>query len=495
MIVLSASQSLTAILSTTPSSALSFSISYAPTGGAVPADSSGTISTNTETTLLAAPSSGTSYVIGSISVYNSDTTARKITIQKYNGTTYYPLYSATLQSGWTLSYSGAGWVVSDTNGSTVGTFPYTTNQANGFLILDSNGNAPLANLPPVLQFGLKNYIINGNFDFWQRGTSLSIAAGGIGYLADRFLSQSIAGSTGVVSQQSFTLGQGVVPFEPTYFHRTVVTSVAGSGNGFRTQHKIESVRSLAGQTCTVSFWAKADSSKNIAIQFNQAFGSGGSPSATVVGIGSQLVALTSSWQQFKITIAIPSISGKTLGTNNNDALVLNIWYDAGSSFTEAAGLGQQSGTFDIAQIQVEAGSYATSFDIRPPELELALCQRYYEKSYNLTVNPGTANATSGRYIYYVTPQIAGYNAGAVANSNFQVSAMVYFKTTKRGLPTITGYSSATGASGVVSDVPSNTDVTANFAGDYGYNSFCALITPKNSGSVNVQFHWTADADI
>ena len=74
----------------------------------------------------------------------------------------------------------------------------------------------------------KNVIINGNFDVWQRGTSLAAGAA-TRYLADRFATGS-SGSTVAPSQQAFTLGQTTVPGEPAYFHRTVVASVAAAGN-------------------------------------------------------------------------------------------------------------------------------------------------------------------------------------------------------------------------------------------------------------------------
>jgi hypothetical protein len=57
---------------------------------------------------------------------------------------------------------------------------------------------------------------------------------------------------------------------------------------------------------------------------------------------------------------------------------LNIWFDAGSDYNSRTdSLGQQSGTFDIAQVQVEPGAVATAFERRPIGMELALCQRYF----------------------------------------------------------------------------------------------------------------------
>ena len=221
----------------------------------------------------------------------------------------------------------------------------------------------------------KNRIINGDFDFWERAVTLSVA----GYLADRFTT-GLTGSTTVTTQQAFTLGQTDVPFEPTFYHRNVITSSAGAGNGANLQQRIEGVRSLAGQTATLSFWAKADSTKNIATEFEQNFGTGGSPSSGVTAIGVTTHALTTSWQKFTVTAAITSISGKTLGSNGNDFLEVLFWFDAGSDFNARTNtLGQQSGTFDIAQVQIETGSIATSFEETPIGEVQALCQRYYWK--------------------------------------------------------------------------------------------------------------------
>jgi hypothetical protein len=154
-----------------------------------------------------------------------------------------------------------------------------------------------------------------------------------------------------------------------------VTSVAGANHFSTLQHRIEDVRTFAGQQVTISFWAKADTSRTIAVEHVQNFGDGGSPSVTTIGTVKK--TLTTSWQKITNTFTVPSISGKTIGTAS--FLSLNIWLDAGSDFNARTDtLGQQSGTFDIAQVQVEAGPVATPFERRPIAVETALCQRYYE---------------------------------------------------------------------------------------------------------------------
>ena len=272
----------------------------------------------------------------------------------------------TSTTGFVVTADNSGDLVLKTGGSdgtTAATFDGTTQQATF--------NAPVSQ-PGAFMF--RNKLINGNFDVWQRGTSQT--SNGYGS-ADRWLCSS-SGSTKTASQQAFDLGQTDVPNNPKYFMRHVVSSVAGASNYATLQQKIEGVETLAGKTATLGFWAKADASKNIAVEFAQYFGSGGSPSASVIGVDAQLVALTTSWAKYTITVDIPSISGKTLGTGGDDYLQFLFWFDSGSDFNaRSASLGQQSGTFDIAQVQIEEGTAATPFEMRPYGMELSLCQRYY----------------------------------------------------------------------------------------------------------------------
>jgi hypothetical protein len=265
----------------------------------------------------------------------------------------------------------------------------------------------------VGQFGNRNVIINGNFDVWQRGISQTSSA----YGSDDRWSNLNSGSTKVASQQGFTLGQTDVVGNPKYYSRTVVTSVAGAGNYVLKRQSVEGVTTFSGETVSFTFWAKADANKNIAVEFYQNFGSGGSPSGLVF-LPSQTVSLTTSWAKHSLTFDIPSVSGKTLGTDGNDSLSFHFWFEAGSDYNSRTNsLGQQSGTFDIAQVQLEVGDTATPFEHRSYGQELALCQRYYEQ---LSGNNGE--------------MISG--VGQAFTSSSGETAVIY-KVEKRAAPTIT----------------------------------------------------------
>jgi hypothetical protein len=272
-------------------------------------------------------------------------------------------------------------------------------KSSGNTIVDSSGNALVSESSgkvtlqgvtlgdtavPNTPMMFRNKIINGNFDIWQRGTSQTSSGYGS---ADRWQNYHDT-STKTASQQSFTLGQTEVPGNPKYYLRHVITTGGGANDRVFTNQRIEDVSILAGKTFTFSFWAKADSAKNIAIEVVQNFGTGGSPTSAITGIGVTTYSLTTSWQKFTGTISIPSISGKTIGTDGNDYTSFSFWFDAGSTYNSRTNsLGNQSGTFDIAQVQLEEGSAATPFEQRPIGVELSLCQRYYSKSAEYDVAP------------------------------------------------------------------------------------------------------------
>lgn len=279
----------------------------------------------------------------------------------------------------------------------------STLKTNNLLTLDGTRTIPVSNIAEMNGgFSFRNKIVDGRFDFWYEGTSQTSS----GYGSDTMWMNKGVGSTKTHSQQTLTAGVDLPAIEcptATYFSRTVVTSVAAVGNRVMKAQNIENVGSLAGKTVTLSFYAKADAVKNIAVELNQNFGSSGS---TAVTVGSQLVSLSTAWKRYSVTISIPSISGKTVGTGSFLSLVF--WFDAETTTygTRSANLGQQSGTFDIACIQLEEGSVATPFEELPIEISKTRVNRYFyqfiSSGYDCaTAWTNTAGCTSQRFMHPV----------------------------------------------------------------------------------------------
>jgi hypothetical protein len=224
----------------------------------------------------------------------------------------------------------------------------------------------------------KNKIINGDFRFNQRAFTSTTTNATYGF--DRFRLTTADGTT-TYSAQTFTLGAApVAGYEATNFARIVSTGQTLTTARSVLSQFIESVKTFAGQTVTISFWAKASTgTPSVAVNAQQYFGSGGSPSANVETPAGK-TAITTSWARYQFSVAVPSISGKTIGTNNDDNLNIQFYTSAGSTFnTQSSSLGIQSVTIDFWGVQVEAGSTATPFQTASGSLagELALCQRYY----------------------------------------------------------------------------------------------------------------------
>jgi len=227
---------------------------------------------------------------------------------------------------------------------------------------------------PTNQPTFRNKIINGGFDIWQRGTSFT-NLGLFNFPSDRWLNYNDgSGGTRVYSRQTFTPGTApVAGYEAQYFFRYNESSATTGATSNLLDQRIEDVRTLAGQTVTISFWAKADANRTISTGMEQVFGSGGSSTVTYASASH---SVTTSWQRFSHTLSLGSLSGKTIGTNS--FLMLRFFFPV-----------NVIQTIDIWGVQLEAGSVATPFEQRPIGTELALCQRYY---YRLAQNTGRYGA-------------------------------------------------------------------------------------------------------
>lgn len=246
-------------------------------------------------------------------------------------------------------------------------FPAKTNFATGDVLTATNMNDVTGTLN-LLQQDLypagRNKIINADFGIWQRGTSSTTLDA---YLADRWRNYWDGTGTFTTSQQTFTAGAApVTGYESSFFQRMALNT-AGTTTYFQTFQRVENVRTFAGQTFTLSFWAKANAAKSLNFYVEQNFGTGGSATITATS-GTQ--ALTTSWQRFSITYTMPSISGKTIGTGSFIQLTFRDTTVSAGSY------------FDMWGVQFENGSTASPFQTASGSIggELALCQRYYYRT-------------------------------------------------------------------------------------------------------------------
>lgn len=286
----------------------------------------------------------------------------------------------------------------------------------------------------------KNYIINGNFNIWQRGEVANNKTGYDYFAPDRF-AFDIGDAIADISKQEFSTGQTEVDGNPRNFLRYDITT-SGSGNSFL-YHKIEDVSILSGKICTLSFYAKSDSPITLTTDFQQIFGSGGS--ATVDGSSKKVDHnITTSWQQFTVTFDFDSISGKILGSSSYLELR---WY-----FNNSANV-----KIDFSQVQLEKGNVATDFEYRHIGQELSLCKRYYEIGLS-----GFSTVTYG------------------SNVNFSYT----FSVSKRVLPSMS--------------VTKNNDTNINSLTAYGSDahSFIISAVPEASGFLrHWSSPWVADSEL
>lgn len=311
--------------------------------------------------------------------------------------------------------------------------------------------------------GLKNQVGNGDFRVWQRGSTFAGLGPSPTYTADRWeIAADGTGGSGVatVSKQGFAVGQTDVP-GATSFLRYSQTTGSDSGGG-KIATKLEVLQQAANGDVTVTCHLKATSAITVTASVVQDLGQ----SEQIAG--SSALSLTTSWQEFTFTVACPTLSGQSLGTNPNLRL----------EFALPTGTPQ----VDIARVQLELASVASSFEVRPLALEAALCQRYFEKSYPLDVAPGT--------ITYAGAQ-AGLNSGDVMHTLGQ-----RFRVPKRVSPTMAWYAPTS------SDTPrilQESGTTVRVVTDVLDVSTTSTGRPRIDAAFpdirSVFGHWTAEAEL
>ena len=232
--------------------------------------------------------------------------------------------------------------------------------------------------------------MNGNFDVWQRGTSVALADVTVQLLADRW-KDYVDKNSGTLptltrSRQLHTSGDIANSF---YFIRLATdgagTSLGVSSSGIL-RHPIENgTRNLCGlnKKVTLSFWARSSiANKRICPTLSQNYGTGGSPTAQEQILGTP-ITLTSTWTKYMVTFTTNTLVGKTFGTAGDDSLKLDFYYMWGTTFgntyvqtSVTAETFVGAGNIDIAQVQLCSGDVALPFQPKSYEEELRACQRY-----------------------------------------------------------------------------------------------------------------------
>lgn len=347
-------------------------------------------------------------------------------------------------------------------------------------------------------FAMRNRIINGAQVINQRNATVTAAST---FVTDRWQVDNLTTSGAVSFAQNSTAPAGFT----NSLKITVTTAdaaVAASDivefrqwiEGYNTADF--SFGSASAGTFTISFWVNSSVTGTYGVSFRNS-------AADRVYVSTYTVNAANTWEQKTITVAGDTTgtwltdNGRGLGIafcvmgGSNFQGTANAWGSTNNRTTSAQAnlLATINNTFYITGVQLEKGSTATNFDYRPIGTELALCQRYFEKSYTQDTVPG-ATGQSG----YITSTI-GTNTMLSAQSH----CTIFFAVEKRtSTPTMTCYGFSGGTS-VVSNGSSGVNLAANsgILNSRGtrnasfYNNAGSQAT--NSGAVI--FHFTADAEL
>jgi len=240
------------------------------------------------------------------------------------------------------------------------------------------GYQTAAQMAPAFNGVGRNLLHNPLFNVQQRGAGPWTAGG---YTADRWgvINNLDAATYGIVSLTD--ADRAAIGDEAVFASLQNVFTGSGTAGAFNVlSQKIENARRLAGKTVTVSFWARSSvGTLKLGVGAQQNFGSGGSPSGTVVVPGAATAPMGTAWARYSQQITLPSAAGKIFGTTvGTDYTQFNIWYSCTTNGTlDCPPIGQQSGTIQLWGVQLEIGSVMTPLEKPDPRYDLANCTRFY----------------------------------------------------------------------------------------------------------------------
>ena len=219
--------------------------------------------------------------------------------------------------------------------------------------------------------GRRNLVMNGGFDVWQRGTTVTKTSNTYqNFTADRWS----AYFGGTYTQEQTTLPNGDYV---DYFKGVLGTT---GGNRININNFIENGnRIISGKYVTISFWLKTsviDNQVNVKLQTTN-----GSNFSSYILLANRYIETSTSWKKYEITLKC-----------NDDIANVGARPHVLLEIDGVDGSWANGTTFELAQVQLELGKVATPFEHRSYGEELALCQRYYYK-----INSAENNANYQRF--------------------------------------------------------------------------------------------------
>ena len=239
----------------------------------------------------------------------------------------------------------------------------------------------------------KNALLNGNFSFWERGATTDVADTTTAdfYLADRWKRTSNGMTTLEVTRRTFDLTQTAVPDFPQYYIEVKGTdsSTLAVNDFCALEQRVEDYRTYANKNVSISFWAKGSVGGDCFLGFKRF------SDASEEFFRVSPFTVSTEWKKYIFNTRLPAITfGATNIENSYVALAFHTavknGFRANGEITEDGTPidYNYAGTLSLAQVQLEEGSRATSFEHLSVAEELPLLQRYYWRDDNLGFNKG-----------------------------------------------------------------------------------------------------------
>lgn len=348
----------------------------------------------------------------------------------------------------------------------------------------------------------RNYVINGNFDFWQRNTSFVLTPGGANrkYDADRFSATDFFNTGQITISRDTdvpTQAIGAIYSRKLLIDTTVTLSNISHYAATHATFEGDIIRPLIGKMATLTFWVKT----TIAGDFSLVISASNPDSPTDRYLTKYTVNAANTWEKKKITFYMdpskPFYQPNGLGMNITFGIAGNsnvrdasaeTWLASSQAYiltsADRPDMLAAGNSMKLSQVMLTEGEGDISFRTAGRNFaeELQLCQRYFEKSWPHDVLQA---GIGGRgYPIYIMP---------FAYASVYIPIM--YKATKRVATSITLYSPNTTNSGVV--VESGTgDVTATVVvGDVWGFSAINKISGNFGAGQTVSFHWSSDAEL